>query len=75
MKRIPYEKAIKTPSTREEDLVLPYVQDLKNVVDMDAIRDAGLRLAVDPLGGAALRYWEPIKRHLPIGCHCRKSHD
>jgi phosphoglucomutase len=60
VKRIPYEKAIKAPSTRQEDLVLPYVQDLKNVIDMDAIRDAGLRLAVDPLGGAALRYWEPI---------------
>jgi phosphoglucomutase len=60
VKRIPYEKAIKAPSTRQEDLVLPYVQDLKNVVDMNAIRDAGLRLAVDPLGGAALRYWEPI---------------
>ncbi len=60
VKRIPYEKAIKAPSTCREDLVLPYVQDLKNVVDMDAIRDAGLRLAVDPLGGAALRYWEPI---------------
>src|SRR5208282_5612392 len=60
VKRIPYKKAIKTPSTREEDLVLPYVRDLKNVIDMDAIRDAGLRLAVDPLGGAALRYWEPI---------------
>jgi phosphoglucomutase len=60
VKRIPYEKAIKAPSTRQEDLVLPYVQDLKNVVDMDAIRDVGLRLAVDPLGGAALRYWEPI---------------
>jgi len=60
VKRIPYKKAIKAPSTREEDLVLPYVRDLKNVIDMDAIRDAGLRLAVDPLGGAALRYWEPI---------------
>ena len=60
VQRIPYEKASKAPSTRTEDLVLPYVQDLKNVVDMDAIRDAGLSLAVDPLGGAALRYWEPI---------------
>ena len=60
VKRIPYEKAIKAPSTRQQDLVLPYVQDLKNVVDMDSIRNAGLRLAVDPLGGAALRYWEPI---------------
>jgi len=60
VKRIPYKKAIKAPSTREEDSVLPYVRDLKSVVDMDAIRDAGIRLAVDPLGGAALRYWEPI---------------
>jgi phosphoglucomutase len=60
VKRIPYEKAIKAPSTSQQDLVLPYVQDLKNVVDMDSIRNAGLRLAVDPLGGAALRYWEPI---------------
>jgi phosphoglucomutase len=60
VKRIPYEKAIKAPSTRQEDFVLPYVRDLKNVVDMDAIRDARLKLAVDPLGGAALPYWEPI---------------
>ena len=60
IKRIPYEKAIKTASTRQHDLVLPYVKDLKNVVDMDSIRDAGLILGVDPLGGASLRYWEPI---------------
>ena len=60
VKRIPYEKAIKTPSTHKEDLVLPYVRDLKNVVDMEAIRNARLAVAVDPLGGAALRYWEPI---------------
>ena len=60
VQRITYAKAIKAPSTRQEDLVLPYVRDLKSVVDMDVIRDAGLRLAVDPLGGAALGYWEPI---------------
>ena len=60
VKRIPYERAIKSPSTRQEDFVLPYVKDLKNVIEMDSIRDAGLRLGVDPLGGAALRYWEPI---------------
>ena len=40
--------------------MLPYVRDLKNVVDVDAIREAKLKLAVDPLGGAALAYWEPI---------------
>jgi len=60
VKRIPLGKAMKARTTREEDLVLPYVRDLMNVVDMDAIRGAGLRLAVDPLGGAALPYWGPI---------------
>jgi phosphoglucomutase len=47
-------------TTHPEDLVLPYVNDLVNVVDMEAIRAAGLALAVDPLGGAALHYWDPI---------------
>jgi len=60
VKRIPLGNAMKARTTREEDLVLPYVRDLMNVVDMDAIRGAGLRLAVDPLGGAALPYWGPI---------------
>jgi len=52
--------AIDAATTHQEDLVLPYVNDLRNVVDMDAIRGAGLKLAVDPLGGAAVHYWEPI---------------
>jgi len=60
VKRVPYEKAIKAPSTHQDNFVVPYVKDLKNVVDMDSIRHAGLRLGVDPLGGAALGYWEPI---------------
>ena len=47
-------------TTHQEDFVLPYVRDLKNVVDMDAIRGAHLKLGVDPLGGASLPYWEPI---------------
>jgi phosphoglucomutase len=60
VKRISYEKAIKASSTKQEDFVLPYVRDLKNVIDMDAIRETGLKLGVDPLGGAARPYWEPI---------------
>src|SRR5213080_1465722 len=60
VKRTPFEAAIKAGSTHQEDFVLPYVRDLRNVVDMDAIRGAGLKLAVDPLGGAARPYWEPI---------------
>ena len=60
VKRLPFATATKAPTTHEEDLVLPYVEDLKNVVDMEAIRAAGLTLGVDPLGGAAQPYWEPI---------------
>ena len=48
------------PRTHQDDFVLPYVRDLENVVDMAAIRGAGLTLGVDPLGGAARPYWEPI---------------
>jgi phosphoglucomutase len=60
VKRVPFAKAIQAPSTHQEDFVLPYVRDLKNVIDMDAIRGARLKLGVDPLGGAARPYWEPI---------------
>jgi phosphoglucomutase len=60
VKRVPYAEAVTVASTHREDLVLPYVRDLTNVVDMDAIRAAGLALGVDPLGGAAQPYWEPI---------------
>jgi phosphoglucomutase len=60
VKRVPYTRAINAASTHQQDFVLPYVQDLRNVVEMDAIRAAGLTLGVDPLGGAARSYWEPI---------------
>ena len=60
VKRVPYEKAIRAATTRQEDFVLPYVRDLNNVVDIDAIRGANLKLGVDPLGGASLPYWDPI---------------
>jgi phosphoglucomutase len=60
VRRMPFAQAIKAGTTRQEDFVLPYVNDLRNIVDMGAIRDAGLKLGVDPLGGAARPYWEPI---------------
>ena len=64
----PFAAAIKADTTHQEDFVLPYVEDLRNVIDMDAIRGAGLKLGVDPLGGAAEPYWEPINSvyHLDI---------
>ena len=60
VRRVPFNKAIRAASTHQEDFVLPYVRDLKNVVDIDAIRGAHLKLGVDPLGGASRPYWEPI---------------
>jgi len=60
VQRVSYETAVKASNTHQEDFIQPYVEDLRNVVDMDAIRAAGLKLAVDPLGGAAVHYWDPI---------------
>jgi len=60
VKRVPFGAALTAASTHQHDFILPYVEDLKNVVDLEAIRAAGLKLAVDPLGGASLPYWEPI---------------
>jgi phosphoglucomutase len=67
VKRVPYATAIEAATTHEEDFVLPYVEDLRNVIDMEAIRAAGLKLGVDPLGGASLPYWEPINSIYGLG--------
>jgi phosphoglucomutase len=60
VKRVPLTKALRSTYTHHEDFILPYVRDLKNVVHMDTILDAGVKLGVDPLGGASLPYWESI---------------
>jgi len=60
VKRLAFRSALAADTTHEEDFVLPYVRDLRNIVDMELIRSSGLRLGVDPLGGAAEPYWEPI---------------
>ena len=60
VKRLSFNKAFGASTTHQEDLMLAYVRDLNNVVDMEVIRAAKLRLAVDPLGGAARPYWEPV---------------
>lgn len=56
--RIPFEKAIKKMT--EYDYIAPYVEDLQNILDMEAIKNAGLKIGVDPMGGSGLKYWEPI---------------
>jgi len=67
VKRLSFVKAIKAITTHEQDFVLAYVRDLANVLDMDVIRDASLSLAVDPLGGASLPYWEAINSVYGLG--------
>ncbi|MGA2433652.1 MAG: phosphoglucomutase (alpha-D-glucose-1,6-bisphosphate-dependent) [Bryobacteraceae bacterium] len=60
VQRIPFERAMQAPSTHRHNFLDAYVDDLANVIDMDAIHGAGLQLGVDPLGGAGIDYWEPI---------------
>ncbi|HET9694123.1 MAG TPA: phosphoglucomutase (alpha-D-glucose-1,6-bisphosphate-dependent) [Steroidobacteraceae bacterium] len=60
VKRVTLSAAMSASTTRQEDLIAPYAEDLRNIVDMEAISAARLHLAVDPLGGAAVHCWEPI---------------
>jgi phosphoglucomutase len=60
IRRIPYERARHSPCVRRHDYIGHYVGDLAGVIDLDAIRDSGLELGVDPLGGASVRYWGEI---------------
>ena len=61
VRRESYESARKAVTTHSYDFMMPYVKDLANVIDIDCIRSAGIRMGVDPLGGATVHYWEPIK--------------
>lgn len=61
VKRLGYETALKASNTHQYDFITPYVATLGEVIDMAAIKSAGVRLGVDPLGGASLPYWQPIK--------------
>ena len=60
VQRISYEAALQAATTRAEDFIAPYVEDLSAVIDFDVIKAAGLKIGVDPLGGAAVHYWQPI---------------
>ncbi len=60
VRRIPFERALKGSSVHSRDYITPYIDDMAGVVDMEAIRVAGVRIGIDPLGGAAVHYWQPI---------------
>jgi phosphoglucomutase len=69
VRRVPAETALRAATTHEEDFIAPYVEDLANVIDMEVIREARLSVGVDPLGGAAVHYWEPINRKYGLDLH------
>ena len=66
VKRVPFAQACASSSTHTHDYLDAYVGDLANVIDFDSIRGAGLKLAVDPLGGAGVHYWAPIAERYKI---------
>jgi len=66
VERIPYERARKVACIHAHDYITPYVADLASVVDLEAVRAAGVRIGIDPLGGAAVQYWQPIIEHYGI---------
>ncbi len=69
VKRIPFERALSLDSTLRYDYITPYVQDLKHVVDMEAIAQAGLNIGVDPMGGSGIAFWEPIAETYGLDIH------
>jgi phosphoglucomutase len=66
VKRIEFSAALKSSTTHAQDLATPYIADLGNVIDMEAIRSAGLKVGIDPLGGSAAAYWQPIAERFGI---------
>jgi len=60
LRRFPYDRARKSPHVHQYDYIGPYVADLENAVDMEAIRSSGVKIGIDPLGGASVHFWQPI---------------
>jgi phosphoglucomutase len=60
VKRLPLESALRAPGIRERDFITPYIDDLANIIDLELIKNSGLKLGADPLGGANVGYWDPI---------------
>ncbi len=69
VKRIPYEKALRAATTHRFDYVNHYIDDLKNVLNLDIIRDSKICIGVDPLGGAGVHYWAPIAERYKLNLH------
>jgi len=60
VRRLPFGRALKAATTHPHDYVMPYVNDLENIVDLETVSRAGLKIGVDPMGGAGIGFWDPI---------------
>src|SRR5579863_3494406 len=60
VKRVSFDKALHAATTHQHDFIAEYVKELRQVIDLDVIRDSKIKLGVDPLGGAGIHYWGPI---------------
>ena len=67
--RMRYEKALRVGTTHRFDYINHYVDDLKNVINMDIIRDSKINIGADPLGGAGVHYWGPIAEKYKLNLH------
>jgi phosphoglucomutase len=67
--RMPYEKALRVATTHRFDYISSYVDDLKNVLNMDILRDSKICIGIDPLGGAGVHYWGPIADRYNLNLH------
>ena len=66
VKRILYEQALKASTTHKHDYLNNYISDISDTVDMELLRNSGIKIGVDPLGGAGVNYWEPIAGHFKL---------
>ncbi|MCZ2112963.1 MAG: phosphoglucomutase (alpha-D-glucose-1,6-bisphosphate-dependent) [Anaerolineae bacterium] len=74
VKRMAWERAMKADTTEEQDFIVPYVDDLASVVDMDAVAAAGLNIGVDPLGGSGLHFWQPMAERYGLKLNIVNTH-
>lgn len=73
IRRMPFQRALKADSTKQYDYVAPYVNDLGNIVDLEAVSAAGLTIGVDPLGGASIDFWAPIAERYKLSLKATNS--
>ena len=66
VKRLPYNRALRAVTTHEHDYIAPYVEDLINIIDLDAIKAAGLKIGCDPLGGSSVAFWAADRRSVRV---------